>query len=470
MGRLSAAMKPLLQPTAGGGPGVRPTKILKLGFPTAAGGPLYFAGSGHYAPAASILPNVTRWDPIPIGAAEQPGGMRTPEVRVVIADKEPPPLRAILEGAVDVSNSPSGIYWTVPGLAEFDVNGVLQWTPLSVGILDSFAYDGLEVEVTLKPDSHALDYDDVPRTKLTRGDWPLIHAIAQNTYAPIVYGIHDAVSLSGKGMIDCPNVRFDATAGYYYVVSLGWIKSVDRLYLNGTLKTFTTQWDKAFVVAGGKRYTVVFLIGITPLPTDVIQVDCKGLTVNADGTGALITGGADVLKHALVNFGFGDWQAPVAGLTGYLPDTGAPLDVVEFGSAAVWGNQFGWESAWRIGATAQAGLGNDVLNSWRNSFPSMRAWWTERGQIACGALRHHDDRAGLYPSDPWLREENLIGKPEDAFVPRDDATQLMSRVSGSYLYGEADRKYWGALEVQDPTLARRGQQSYSLPFSARRVL
>lgn len=464
MGRLSVAMKPLLQPAAGGPPAIRPTKILKLGFPTSAGGPIYCVQQGHYAPAASLSPKVTSWDVINVGASEQVGVLQPPETHVKIADKGSA-LRAILEGAVDVANSPAGAYWTTPGLAEFDANGVPQWTPLLAGILYTWKYTGLTVDVTIKPDTHALEFDDIPRVKLTAGDWPLIHASSKGSYAPIVYGIHDAQALSGKGMIDCPNVRFDATAGYYYVVSLGWLKSVDRLYLGGVQKTITTQWNWSKIIAGGKPFTVVFLVGITPLPTDIITVDCQGLTTSSDGTGSLISGGADILKHGLTNFIFGDWQGGA-----WLADSTAQIDTTEFANTASWGSAFGWEGAWRIGAATTPQVGMDAIRAWNDSFPSLRTWWTERGQIACGPLRHHDARMGLYPSDPWLREENLVGGPDDAFVPTDDANQLMSRVSGSYLYGEADKKYWATLEVQDPTTPRRGQKSFSLAFSARRVI
>ena len=469
MGRLSPAIKTALSA------GTRVSKVLRVGFPTAAGGPLYFDAIGRWARAAQdpvtllypsipISPLVTRWESCGVSVSDQVGNMAIPETRVGIADKEPRPLRAILEGAVDVESSPASISWITEGLDE------PSWTTLFVGILQSWRYYGVQVELSVKADAHALEFDDVPRVKLTAGDWPLIHVTSKGTFAPIVYGIHDANAITGKGMLPCPNVRFDATAGYWYVVSLGFVKSVDRCYRNGALLTATTQWTWSYVYAGGKPYTIVALVGITPAASDIITVDVKGLTTLAAGTGAVIASPPEILKHALVNFVFNDWQGAVATASGWLADSSAPIDTTSFAAAASWASQFGWESAWRMGGGIQAALGQEVLRSWTNSFPSMRAWWTERGQIGCEPLRHHDDRSGLYPSDPWLREENLIGLPEESFVVSDNPDQLLSRVNGSHLYGEADQKYWATLEVQDPTRPRRGQQSYSLPFSARRVI
>jgi hypothetical protein len=96
----------------------------------------------------------------------------------------------------------------------------------------------------------------------------------------------------------------------------------------------------------------------------------------------------------------------------------------------------------------------------------LRLFWTRAGQLGCCALDH---RSPGYLETPWIKEEQ-DGALGSSLVQTVDASQVVQRVNMSYLWGEADSKYWASLSVQDLRVTEKTAESMQWPWSSSRYV
>jgi hypothetical protein len=262
---------------------------------------------------------------------------------------------------------------------------------------------------------------------LAPGDFPFADPSARAQIAPMVYGTHD--SGGEKGQI--PSLLVDVNRNWF-LLSVGWLKSVDRVYVGGVQQSAFTILHP---IVNGRVYTVV---SFTSTPTGDVTADVTGYETNGDGTGTLIDNPADVIKHFLVNWVYGDYMSGA-----WLADATAPVDTAEFAIANAFLARYSHKaSKYLDGNGEQQAL--DVLNEWCLSF-LCRVGWTNLGKIAI--VFEDLDAVNLILDDPWLVE----GKNCQRDLSRDDETlTIISRVEGAFLFSQQQSRFTNSVMVQDP--------------------
>lgn len=367
-------------------------------------------------------------------------------VRITLADTDQA-VAKILTGRYDCRRSSVKVMWGHPSVAESD------WYTDFTGILDDWSFNGKQTQLSATTDDRVLQ-GYIPRRQILKGWAPNAPATELGKYVPIVLGIHDSQGLA-LGMLPAIPYSISATTGYRYVVSLGQCKSVPRVYKNGTLQTVTTHYTITYPSLGGLVLTSIDFVGAT-VATDRIQCDVEGLTDTGLSSGNVMTAPTDLLKWMLNNLVYGDWNGGT-----YL--TGAPIDAELFARTASYQAAFRGESSKYLGGTTEQTTGQALFNEWLRSHLMIRGRWSNLGKIGVFPLDH---RWAPYSADLQVNEEDTL----ETLSLENSAEAIASKLSLEYLYGQADGKFWQALELQD--LARwqieRVTESFAFAWSASR--
>lgn len=425
MARLSSAFRTALEE------GANPVPVVTVYWHTRLGGTAYYA-SEPFQYFEQLIPDGGIAD-VPTLSSERPSdlGFQTFTVRLFDHDGA---ITRKLEGKTDSRRTRVVARWAIDGVAEAD------WFTFFDGRLDDWTRENGEVELACKTDDTALQ-GYVPKASLVTGSVPGLVNGARGLYAPIIYGIHDDQSLEGKGAVTCPNVILDATNGYWYLVGIGVMDDVPRVYKNGTLQTVSTHYTIQNPKWGGTTYTAIKFVSAT-VASDVVTADVQGLTDAGDGTGSLITGATDQLIHFLVNFAWGDWR------TGdWLATSSAPIDTVACAASKTYLGKYGDEGSIYEGGSTEQRRAIEVVNRWLKSFPPLRVRWSNAGLLGVVPISH---ASGDYVSSPWVQAE--VDERDASFSYRTVSSQIVSRVSLSYLPGERAGKLWQSLDLQDLAL------------------
>ena len=399
------------------------------------------------------------WGDVRQGIAIRPPGSLERLSTTLKLDDTDRSVTRILKGRYDPRRTRLLMRWGSPRLATAD------WFTFFDGILSDWTYEGTSVTLNAGTDDRAL-HGFIPKQPILAGAFRGAPAASLGTYLPIVYGIHDSSSLSGTGMIPTVCISYDATLGYRYSPTIGKGKSVPRVWVGSSAQTIVAdppangQVSITYPIYGGLQVTSINF-GTAPAATDVIRCDIEGLTVDGTSTGAVILNPCDQLKHLLVNFVFGDWRSGA-----WLADSTAPVDASAFAVAGTFAAQFGYEGSRIYGGSSTQVIAGQVIQDFLQSHPMLRLYWTRAGKLGCVALDH---RSPGYIAAPWIKEEQDASLGS-SLVQVVDASQLVQRVNMSYLFGEADSKYWASLSVQDLRVAEKTAESMQWPWSSSRFV
>jgi hypothetical protein len=424
--------------------------VVDVAFPSGAGGTLRFTEDAVPAGLLSAQGRIVAGglDSLRTSVPQRPSGIGLTTMSVTLADTDKA-ISSILYGRYDCRRSVVTVKWGLASLAEAD-----WWTADSL-ILDDWKVAGGTVELHCTTDDVALQ-GYAPKRQVLKGTFPGAPQPSLQLYCPVVLGIHDAGGLTVEGMIPTIPVSIDAALGYEYMVSLGTLKAVDRVYQNGTLKTLTTHYTVGQRSLGGLTYTYVRFVGATAA-TDVITCDVQGLTDDGTTAGNVILAPAEQLKWTLHNLIYGDWSGG-----SYL--SGAPIDSGAFALTAAYQSTFRAEGATYLGGGIKPMTGIEIVNGWMASHLTIRARW-QGGLFGILPLDHR-----YVPYAAALIANATTDDVDRGLDVSRSAAGLCSKVSVEYLYGEQAGRYWSALEVQD--LARwqteKVTDAFSLVWSARR--
>lgn len=443
MGRFSTAFRSAVAGVSS--PPVVP--VAEVDWPT---GTAYYAGEPfrHYEQRVAE----GGLDTVSTTVSERPSDLASQTATLSLLDHDGAITR-IVEGSRTVRRSVVRFRLAHPSVAEAD------WFTFFRGVVDGWLSQSGVVSLSCRTDETALR-GFCPKVSLVAGSVPGLVEQSRGIYAPIIYGLHDDQSLGGKGAVKCIPVdaTTSSTANKMWVVGLGVLGDVPRVYKNGTLKTVTTHYTVDTKVWGGASYTVITMVEASVVG-DEITCDVEGLTDAGDGSGGVITSAPLQLKHFLTNFVWGDWR------TGsWLSESLAPVDTSSFATADVFLSKFGSEGSLYVGGTTEQTRCSEVLNGWLGSQPMVRARWGAEGKLG---LRVIDHASAAYISTPWVQPER---DELEAMQYESETGQLVSRVSLSYLPGQRAGKLWQSLELQDLGLwqTEKVTEQLRLDYSAAR--
>lgn len=269
-----------------------------------------------------------------------------------------------------------------------------------------------------------------PTTTITKYDWPDAPTDSLNSYVPIVYGRHDSSGETNTGAL--PTIYVD-NVGFRYVVSIGYMTSVDRVYKDGTRQT--TGFSITNPLVGGRRWTVIDFT--SDQGTSSITCDGLGYGTAGDGTDTNTTFMADPsdqLKHFLVNFIFNEYQSGA-----WFADSTAPIDTTSFAAVKTfWATRAAGGPYVGGRYIAEQTTGMAELNNWCKSY-EIRCYYTPSGNVAIKADDPNSPTA--YISDPWIRYpqdelENSFRQTYDEEPLNLVTSQYSNQATGSYFFSQ----------------------------------
>lgn len=441
MGLLSAAMLAELQKT---NPDVYP--LIKVIFPSIT--KLWGSTPVNVKTVGFYDGRVLSWGgPFVRTLSDRDGNLQTPSMTVTVDDVDLS-LSNILEGADANRLRGSQVLITLasPNVAS------ASWATILTGVLAGWKRKGLTSW------DLSCQYNDaplrgyVPKTAFTASDWPSADPKIYGTYVPIIYGQIDSTPSSGSGTGFAPTYLVDTAGGATpeYAISLGWLKQISRVFVNGTL---TATYTVNHPVKNGRQYTTIKFTSAPPLATDTVTADVYGYESVGDGTGTLVTG-PSALQHFLENFVFRDYQSGAWAVAGTYTDT-ASFTTSQAWAAAV-STQF---TAHWIGGSQETRAMDEVASFLRSL--QVHAFWTWGGKLGLLPFDLRDNTV-WYDNPQWVYEAG-----GDVISPLDvsyDYQTIMDRISIQYLYSQAGGKYLASLEVRDQALAESVADSLQMPW------
>jgi hypothetical protein len=418
--------------------------------------PFGLSGVGAFAPRVLEMPAFT------FATGLRPGSVAFPETSILLEDVDGE-IRDIVEGGEDVAGSRCAIGWGAPGVAYAD------WHVALDGVIAKPEYEGDAVRVPV----HAQDAPmrgTMPKAQILAAEAPLALDSSFGTYLPLLWGEHDALALTGRGMVPCPNWSHGGAGVCRYALCLGWAKAVTRVYLNGAVQVEGggSDYTVSHPIIGGKLITSIDFVGATAADA-IVTADAIGYERVGDGSGEAILNPVEQLLHMLVQFGFADWRFGT-----WNDPADYAVDLADMAAASSHATTLSMEGGMRLGGTSEAEQILDVVQRWLGSNPPFRSRWTEGGKFSVLPLSHiFGGYTSTGPAVPSSQEALFIrGRVHeigDTFRPKTERS-VIRRVDMAYLYGAQDGKFWSNLSVMDVSQAQQVVEALQLFTSAPHVI
>ena len=452
MGRLSTGVE-LALPGGSGYDNTRSVEaypVLELALPS---GTRRYGTKGVSSDArGGIEPRIAQWgvlhdgiDPFTYSLTESE---LTPELDD--ADEDPALRRLFAREAAKYPNQLRGSAATIRLISPnwSDADSYVAFT----GILDGADQIApMRWRLRLRPDDGPLrstgsDTGGLPKVQLSRYFTAMDPAV-QDHYAPIVYGVHNSSGCRG-GFV--PGLLVD-TANAKYLLSLGHLKSVSAVYVDETVVAAST-YTVTYEVVKGALFT---FIDFTSPQTGEVTADVEGLTDATDGTGTLFTDPAKIIKHVLVNFGFGNWRNG----SSWLADSTAPIDATSFDTVGTFLTTLGHEGSLYLAGDSQVTL-LDLFNKFLEDHAAY-AWWSNLGKLTVSFLDHRAPFSP-YPATPLIESDlDDLGGFQTTFDPQGIQRALDIR----YLRAAADGQAYQSLLVSDLSVSEDVTRGLSLEWA-----
>ena len=376
------------------------------------------AGSGHFGGL------VLAWGTIRYELSDRSGIMCAAVTEIEIDDTSRTWAQLVEGSSADsVAGSAVTLFRAHPDCAEAD------WYTAFAGEIDSWEWVGpFRTRVRLRTADGPLRRP-APRAAwlITPVEFPDAHIDSLGQLAPIIYGHHDSSAHSNDGMVPCLRVGVGE-----YLVSAGWLKSVDVVYTDGVVVS-VSGYTVAHPMIGGRQFTRIDYVS-DPGEDAVVTADVQGYEATGDGSGALIEDPLDELAHFVTNFVIGDYAS------GNWLATNAIIDAASF--AGTFFSDRDYSSSFHL---AERRKGYDILAEWAVT-TEARLYWTPGGKIA--AKVEDPTETSIYPASPWFVPADLL----EWRIVRDDRGRATS-VAVEYVPDAVAGVYRQTLEVCEPDLA-----------------
>lgn len=405
---------------------------------------------------------VTAWGgPFERSLSDRDGNLQTPSMKITIDDSTRE-LAAIFEGADAnrIRGASAIVTLASPNVTSTD------WFRVLNGVVAGWDIAGVtEWQVTCQ-------YNDVPlrgfipTTAFMASDWSNADPAIYGGYVPLIYGVFDSSLTGNIGLI--PLYLADkSTSTPEYVASLGWLKAVGPVWVDGVVAS-TTQYSVNHPVKNSRRFTTVkfnqvittasssgAILTTSPSSSSSVVADCQGFETIGDGTGSLLFG-PNALGHFLENFVFrnSNGQGPWSAIGTYTAAT-------QFTAAALWATQTGaqYTSRW-IGGTEQVRAMDEVAGFLRTL--QCHGFWTNGGQFGILPFDLRDTTV-WYDSPQWLFEAE--GDVVTPLRVKYDYTSIVNDISIQYLFAPSVGNFLGSLDIKDQSIVDQAPDSLQMPWS-----
>jgi hypothetical protein len=427
------------------------------------GAKLYLSAGITYARGNVYYPAVSEWGDIRRGFDVRSSDVQPLELTMTLADTDGE-IKGILESGQQ-RGSVAQVYYALPGNST-------DYQLLFSGILERWGYkSGGITTLTLRTDDAFLR-TYLPTWEITKSEWPNAPTRSIGVLVPIVLGTHNSSGLSGTGMLTAIPVDWTASVIGWYVVCAGEAKSILAVFVDGVSKTVTTHYTVDYALTrAGRTYTCVqFTAGNIPATDAVVTCDVQGYETTGNTgsgttapTGALTTNPVEQMRRLLVNFAEKKW------LTGawYDPSTSDVIDTASWAECGQWAERHALEGAGYLGGATEPKQTLDVLNSWLDSWPMFRAFWTAEGKIGLRVLSLEWPGYRAAADPPILTAELEVGSSAEY---EQDTSNLADTIIMEYLYDETQQRYYASMTSTDPDAGSGITSSSQMMWSHRRAV
>ena len=313
-----------------------------------------------------------------------------------------------------------------------------KWFTVFKGIIASFSSEGpRKWRFQLKRDDRALrSLCKIPY--IVDYDWPNALPSEIGKPAHVIYGTHSSVNTGESGMV---RAFYVDTSNYRYVASYGILESIDAVYIDGTLKTLTTDYTVDLTYYHNGRYWSVITFTSdqgTTESANLCTFDCHGLTDSGE-----IKNIATQIEHFLANFALGNWgdNTSIRDSSWITPSSldisTSHIDTVE---------QFFVDKqiakAGRVISADRRAL--DVVQEACNQ-GGIDIFYTYDGKIALSVDDH--TITDHYISAPFFRQDR--SPKRDSIKAISNSDLLLDEVSTEYAFASASGKFARQLTVKD---------------------
>lgn len=371
------------------------------------------------------------WEPIEYGSGVEGGELEAVQTRVGVIDTDRS-LIQMLE-TYDPRGSLAALDWAAPGLVESD------WEPLFRGVLEDFERDGTITRLLLKTDDTALR-TIVPPGVFSRSEWPSAYeGTIFGTHLPLVTGIHDAFLLTARGMVPAVNVRYDKDIGYWWLASVGNLVDIRRVYFDGEPQD-ASAWSIRRGVWGANNATFIEIPeGSQPAEGVVVSFDCEGPDANGLAVGPSLTSPPLTLRMVLEEYTYRD--PPLAAWRG----DASIIDDTTWDTGAAFFAARSYDCGRRFGGSQSPQSAAELIESFQESFPWTRFWWTPLGKLAFGVIDPDDVDPD---ASKWVDLEKHHAGQEVPYIPG-DKREVYTHLIQPYMWSSQDQKYMSAYEAHD---------------------
>lgn len=396
-------------------------------------------GRGVFSPAVrptaygqvTAVTKPAGWEAVTYGSGIEAGTLEVVRTSVSVSDKTRD-LQRMMQ-TYDPRGSVARIFWAADGLAAAD------WEPIFVGIVEDWATDPPYTQIKLKTDDTVLR-KPIPAAVFLRTEWGSAEeSTIFGTHMPLVFGVHDAFLITARGMVPTVNILYDKDRGYWYLVSLGNLVEIRRVYKDGVSQADGT-WSTIRGVYGGNLFTAVsFAEEYKPEKGVVVSVDCEGPDANGLSAGTSITNPTRVLRTLLEEYVYRD--APLAAYRG----DASIIDDATWDAVEAWKAARGYDCGIRFGGDQDVQSAAEIVQSYLEKHPCERIWWTPLGKLAIGIFDPDDvdpDAAAWFDAEKHSKDGLLH------YVPG-DTREVYSVVKMPYMRCSSEQKFGASIEADD---------------------
>lgn len=377
---------------------------------------------------------IESWGVVERGVNVRTNALEFNKVDVVLRDEDQT-FTAVVEGEDrnTLRSSTATIIMASPNVSSSN------WATVFSGRIDQIAQpDYLKWTVSLSPNDLPLQRESVPKTKVSRADFPSCDVDVEGEVVPILYGRISSKNDTNTGAL--PTLFVDS-GNSRYLIAAGWVKTVLAVYVDGVAAIETTDYTIIRPVINGRQYTLVEFVESQGDAT--ITCDAEGYDTNGDGTGSLIVDPPSQMEHALHNWIYGDYRQG-----SWL--TGGPVDATTFG--ATFFSDRDYEGSLYLNKKQ---TGTSVINSFLQTFEA-KAYWTHDGDIALGV---QDFTTASYVTALVVQKDEISGW--NLSYP---TVSIYDRINATYA-NYPNGGYSQYLNVVDLSIGEDAPESLALPFS-----
>jgi len=313
------------------------------------------------------------------------------------------------------------------------------WETWFSGVVEDWTAKPGLLEVLVKIDD-AFMQSSVPKRLISKSDWAT--ADDQTVWGkamPACFGHLSGFEITRRGFVPAVNIRYDDALGFWWVASIT-NGIVTHVYYDGDEKPIANFTVKRAVLGGTLMTVIQVAKANAPDHGQVVSFDFDGPSQDGQ-VGATMVNPVRQLRTIMEEYGLRDnrdgvWVGPHS-----------RIDADTWDEVETFFNLHGYDCGKRIGGERNNPTLLDVVESFLDSYPYVRMFWTPSGTVAITIIDYADDD----PPADRVRADVYCEAGKFEFRPG-DRRELVDKVKVDYLYSPAEQKFLASYEAHDLTL------------------